>query len=94
MDGKYRFTWRNAISLIIFIIGVVALLLLLRVASSDTEGYDQPSTKAKTEKMTPDLQLGTADTPQEEEEQTSNREQNKRQSYEQMRQVISSPIIE
>ena len=94
MDGKYKFTWRTAACIIICIISMVALMLLLRAADGDMVDYELPSPKAKTEKTNPDIQLGSDDEPQEAAEEVSDREQNKRQSYEQMRHVISSPNIE
>ena len=94
MDGKYRFTWRTAAYLIVCIISVVVLLHLLKAADGDMAELDQPSAKAKTEKPNPDLQIGSEDEPHEAEQELSSREQSKWQSYEQMRQVISSPNIE
>ena len=73
---------------------MAVLMLLLRVADGDMVEYELPSPKAKTEKSNPDIQLGSDDEPQEAAEEVSDREQNKRQSYEQMRHVISSPNIE
>ena len=94
MDGKYKFTWRTAACIVICVIGIVALMLLLRAVDGDMVEYGQPTPKAKTEKSNPDIQLGADDEPQEAAEEVSDREQNKRQSYEQMRHVISSPNIE
>ena len=94
MDGKYKFTWRTAACIIICVISMAVLMLLLRVADGDMVEYELPSPKAKTEKSNPDIQLGSDDEPQEAAEEVSDREQNKRQSYEQMRHVIFSPNIE
>lgn len=94
MDGKYRFTWRTAACIVICVVSMVALLLLLRASDGDMVDYELPSPKAKTEKTNPDIQLGAYGEPQEAAEGVSDREQNKLQSYEQMRHVISSPNIE
>ena len=94
MDGKYRFTWRTAACIVICVVSMVALLLLLSASDGDMVDYKLPSPKAKIEKTNPDIQLGADDEPQEAAEEVSDREQNKRQSYEQMRHVISSPNIE
>lgn len=94
MDGKYRFTWRTAACIVICVVSMVALLLLLRASDGAMMEYGQPTPKAITEKSNPDIQLGADDEPQEVAEEVSDREQNKRQSYEQMRHLISSPNIE
>lgn len=94
LDGKYKFSWKEVVYLIICIIGIVGLLLLLRMASKESANYDQPPTKVKTElKTNSDIRIGAEIKPQENEEVNSNK-QSKRQLYEQMRQTITPEVIE
>ena len=94
LDGKYKFSWKEVVYLIICIIGIVGLLLLLRMARREAANYDQPQSKEKTElKANPDIQIGAENKPQETGE-ANYKEQGRKQLYEQMRQTISPEVME
>ena len=94
LDGKYKFSWKEVVYLIICIIGIVGLLLLLRMASRESASYDQPPKKVKTEQKTnSDIRIGGENKPQEIEGVNSNK-QGKKQLIERMQQSISPEVIE
>lgn len=94
LDGKYKFSWRTIVYLIICIVGIVGLLLIIRMASNEAANYDQPTSKEKTEsKVVSDIRIGGGNKSQETGEANYN-EQNKKQLIERMQQNISSEVIE